>query len=213
LFLVKDELRIDPMAQKPRWIGEFAALAGKLVGSAQDPLLQLGPDAAAIGGTSDRGEDLTYLRDRFASLAADHAPREDRLRLDPARPARETRMPLVLYLSQVEGAYQFEGSLPSHEQVRTMSEAAAAAAGADRFRGNLRVSTRTVDEAWMASLPALVAALLEGKRQGMELIVVDRTLTLKGDVPNEETKDRLLDLTKTAREAGYAVEDELTVKR
>jgi hypothetical protein len=211
LFVVKDEIRIDPTAQTPRWIGEFAELAGRLAGSVRTPDLRLGPDLARIGGTIAREEDLSHLRDRFASLAAEHDHREDRLRLDPVRPALETRMPLVLYLAVIDGAYRFEGSLPSLGLVRATSEAAAA--GADRFLGNLRVSARTVDEPWMASLPALVAALLEGKRQGMELIVVDHTLTLKGEVPDEATKEKLLALVKPAREAGYAVKDELTITR
>jgi hypothetical protein len=213
LFVVKDEIRIDTSAETPRWIGDFAALAGGMVGSVQDPSLRLGPDTAMIEGRSDREPDLASLRTRFQSLAADYEHREDRLRLDPSRPARETRMPLVLYLAVVEGVYHFEGSLPSHGLVRATSEAASASAGEDRFSGNLRVSGRTVDEPWITSLPALVAALLEGKRDGMELIVVDRAVTLKGEVPDEPTKEKLLELAKPAREAGYAVKDELTVKK
>lgn len=213
LVAVNDGMRLDPASDHPGWLDGVAALAGRLAGSVRDPELRLGPDLARIGGTSDREDDLAALRAGFEALASASRRREDLLRLDPSRPAPETRMPLVLYLAPVEGAYRFEGSLPSYGLVRAASEAAAAAAGADRFSGNLRVSGRTVDEPWMATLPALVAALLEGGREGMELVLVDRSLTLKGEVPDEGAEARILALAKPAREAGYAVKDELTVKR
>jgi hypothetical protein len=213
LVSVNDGIRLDPAADHPGWLDGVAALAGRLAGSVRNPELRFGSDLARIGGTSDREDDLVALRARFEALASASRRREDLLRLDPSRPAPETRMPLVLYLAPAEGAYRFEGSLPTYGLVRAASEAAAAAAGADRFSGNLRVSGRTVDEPWMASLPALVAALLEGEREGMELVLVDRSLTLKGEVPDEGTKERILALAKPAREAGYAVKDELTVKR
>jgi len=46
----------------------------------------------------------------------------------------------------------------------------------------------------------------------MELIIVDRKLTLKGAVPDEKAKEKLMVLAKPARDADYTVVDALTVK-
>jgi hypothetical protein len=64
----------------------------------------------------------------------------------------------------------------------------------------------------MSSLPALVGGLLDGTHGAMELIIVDRKLTLKGAVPDEKAKEKLMVLAKPARDADYTVVDALTVK-
>jgi hypothetical protein len=46
----------------------------------------------------------------------------------------------------------------------------------------------------------------------MELIVVDRKIILRGEVPDEKAKETLLGFAKPALEAGYAVVDALRVK-
>lgn len=212
LVTVKDEVVIDPRRDRPSWIDDAGGLAGDLVASVQQPELRIGPDRATIGGRSDREGAIASLRSRFAELASAYAQREDHLKLDQTRPAMETRMPLVLYLGTVEGLYRFEGSLPTLDLLRSIDGAASGAAGSDRYRGNLRLSPRTVDEPWMSSLSGLVVALLEGKKEGMELVIVDRSLTLRGGVPDEAGKANLLELTQPAREAGYTVKDELVVQ-
>ena len=59
---------------------------------------------------------------------------------------------------------------------------------------------------------ALVGGLLDGTHGAMELIIVDRKLTLKGEVPDEAAREKLMALAKPARDAGYAMVDALTVK-
>lgn len=86
------------------------------------------------------------------------------------------------------------------------------AVGSEKFVDYLRVSPSTVDEPWMASLPGLVGGLLEKTHGAMELIVVDRSITLKGEVPDEEARKKLLEFSNPAREAGYEVVDELKAK-
>ena len=120
---------------------------------------------------------LDAIRGAFGAIVSHQEKLEDRLYLDRARPAPETRMPLVLYLGPLEGKYSFEGSLPTAEQRRAVVAAGVEAVGAEKFADHTRVSPATVDEPWMTSLPALVGGLLDGTHGAMELIIVDRKLT------------------------------------
>ena len=212
LVKLHEKIEVNPAVASPPWIAALPDLIGTLVAGVQEPELRIERALARVGGISGDKEALSEIRGRFEALFADHAKREDGLRYDVARPTPETRMPLVLYLGPLEGKYSFEGSLPTAGQRKAVREAAVAAVGEARFADHLRVSPATVDEAWLAILPDFIQGLLDEKNGAMELIIVDRTVTLKGDVPDEAAKKKLLELLAPAREAGYAVVDGMNVK-
>lgn len=213
LVSVADRIEVVPLAKDAPWLDRAPELIETLVAGVREPSLHVEKRLARIGGASDDEPLLAGIRGSFASLFSEIPERDDQLRLDPMSPAPETRLPLVLYLGTIEGEYVLEGSLPSAEHRAAVVAAARASADPDRFADHTRVSPNTVEEAWLETLPNLVGAMLAKGSNTMELIVVDRILTLRGEVPDEAAKAGLLELAKPAREAGYEVRDELTAKR
>lgn len=211
LVEVVDGIEVDPSAAAIPGLDHLPGLVEALVSGTRDPFLRVEPEAARIGGSGGDEQLLAAIRGAFDSLSRDFKNHEDLLRFDPDRPVPETRMPLVLYLGTIDGTYVFEGSLPTMEQREALVAAGVEAVGPERFADHLRVSPSTVDETWMASLPALVGGLLDQPHGAMELIVVDRSVTLRGEVSDEKTKESLMKLADPAREAGYVVADGLTV--
>lgn len=212
LFEIRDRIETDPATPAPDWLPGLPEFAAELVGSVQEPALEIGESRARVGGKSDDREALGRLRDRFESLFASAPSRAVALDHDPAKPAPETRMPLVFYLGPEEGRYLVAASVPNAELREALADAARKAVGEERFTDRIRVSPDTVAEPWMDALPTLLASLLGEKNGAMELIIVDRGVELKGDLPDEATREALLKLLGPAREAGYGVKDELRVK-
>ena len=213
LVAVVDRIEVDPAARELPKIDHLPDLVAALIRDLHEPGLRIEEGMARIEGIGADERMLEAIRGAFTAIVSHQERPEDRLYHDPERPAPETRMPLVLYLGMLEGRYSFEGSLPTPAQRKAVVDAGIAAVGAEKFADHSRVSPATVDEPWMSSLPALIGGLLDPKHGGMELIVVDRTVTLKGEVLDEKAKETLLEFTKPAREAGYAVVDGLRVKK
>ncbi|MCB1203263.1 MAG: hypothetical protein KDN18_03310 [Verrucomicrobiae bacterium] len=213
LVEVVDRIEVNPAATAIPGLDLLPGLIEALISGTRDPFLRVEPESASIGGTGGDGQLLDAIRGAFDSNFRDLKDREDRLRLDPEQLAPEIRMPLVLYLGPLEGKYACEGSLPTWAQRKAVVEAAVSAIGGEKFADHLQVSPGTVDEAWMSSIPSLVGALLDKKHDEMELIVVDRSLTLKGVVADLEARNALIELARPAREAGYEVVDALRVKK
>lgn len=213
LVTVVDRIEVDPLARDLPKMDHLPDLVAALIRDLHDPELRIEEGTARIGGIGADERMIEAIRGAFSAIVSHQERPEDRLYHDPERPAPETRMPLVLYLGPLEGKYSFEGSLPTAAQRRAVVAAGTEAVGAEKFADHTRVSPATVDEPWMSSLPALIRGLLHETHGAMELIVVDRTLTLKGEVPTGEAKETLLALTQPAAQAGYAVVDGLTVKK
>ena len=212
LVTIVDQMTVDPAARELPQIDHLPDLVAALIRGLREPGLRIEEGFARIEGSGADERMLDAIRGAFGAIVSHQEKLEDRLYLDRARPAPETRMPLVLYLGPLEGKYSFEGSLPTAEQRRAVVAAGVEAVGAEKFADHTRVSPATVDEPWMTSLPALVGGLLDGTHGAMELIIVDRKLTLKGEVPDEAAREKLMALAKPARDAGYAMVDALTVK-
>jgi hypothetical protein len=212
LVTIVDQMTVDPAARELPRIDHLPDLVAALIRGLREPGLRIEEGFARIEGSGADERMLDAIRGAFGAIVSHQEKLEDRLYLDRARPAPETRMPLVLYLGPLEGKYSFEGSLPTAEQRRAVVAAGVEAVGAEKFADHTRVSPATVDEPWMTSLPALVGGLLDGTHGAMELIIVDRKLTLKGEVPDEAAREKLMALAKPARDAGYAMVDALTVK-
>ena len=212
LVTIVDQMTVDPAARELPQIDHLPDLVAALIRGLREPGLRIEEGFARIEGSGADERMLDAIRGAFGAIVSHQEKLEDRLYLDRARPAPETRMPLVLYLGPLEGKYSFEGSLPTAEQRRAVVAAGVEAVGAEKFADHTRVSPATVDEPWMTSLPALVGGLLDGTHGAMELIIVDRKLTLKGEVPDEDAREKLMALAKPARDAGYAMVDALTVK-
>ena len=212
LVTIVDQMTVDPAARELPRIDHLPDLVAALIRGLREPGLRIEEGFARIEGSGADERMLDAIRGAFGAIVSHQEKLEDRLYLDRARPAPETRMPLVLYLGPLEGKYSFEGSLPTAEQRRAVVAAGVEAVGAEKFADHTRVSPATVDEPWMTSLPALVGGLLDGTHGAMELIIVDRKLTLKGEVPDEDAREKLMALAKPARDAGYAMVDALTVK-
>lgn len=212
LFEIHDTISIDPAAPVPDWLPDLPDFAAELVGSVQDPVLEIGEGGARVGGKSDDREALGELRDRFESLFASAPSRAVALDYDAAKPAPETRMPLVLYLGPEEGRYLVAASVPTAALREALADSVEKAVGEERFTDRIRVSPDTVEEPWMDALPTLLGSLLGEKNGAMELIIVDRGVELKGELPDEAAREALLELLAPAREAGYGVRDELRVK-
>ena len=212
LVTIVDQMTVDPAARELPQIDHLPDLVAALIRGLREPGLRIEEGFARIEGSGADERMLDAIRGAFGAIVSHQEKLEDRLYLDRARPAPETRMPLVLYLGPLEGKYSFEGSLPTAEQRRAVVTAGVEAVGAEKFADHTRVSPATVDEPWMTSLPALVGGLLDGTHGAMELIIVDRKLTLKGEVPDEAAREKLMALAKPARDAGYAMVDALTVK-
>jgi len=213
LVTIVDQMTADPTARELPKIDHLPDLVAALIRDLREPGLRIEEGFARIEGAGANERMLEAIRGAFGAIVSHQEKPEDRLYLDPERPAPETRMPLVLYLGPLEGKYSFEGSLPTPEQRKSVVAAGIEAVGAEKFADHSRVSPSTIDEPWMGSLPALVGALLKETHGAMELIVVDRKLTLRGEVPDEKAKETLLGFAKPAKEAGYAVVDALTVKK
>jgi hypothetical protein len=212
LVTVEDRMRVDPAMSRPDWIAGTPDLIGRLVGSVQDPLLTIDGENAAIGGISDDRDALTSLGGEFSTLFAGFSKREDRLVHDASRPAPVTGLPLVFYMGPWEGKVLFEGSIPTAPQLKEIVSAASTAREAEKVVSRLRVSPQTVAEPWLSGLPGLVAALLESGGDATELVIVDGTIILTGEIPDKDKKKSILDLLEPIRSAGYKVVDELTVK-
>ena len=212
LVTIVDQMTVDPAARELPRIDHLPDLVAALIRGLREPGLRIEEGFARIEGSGADERMLDAIRGAFGAIVSHQEKLEDRLYLDRARPAPETRMPLVLYLGPLEGKYSFEGSLPTAEQRRAVVAAGVEAVGAEKFADHTRVSPATVDEPWMTSLPALVGGLLDGTHGAVELIIVDRKLTLKGEVPDEAAREKLMALAKPARDAGYAMVDALTVK-
>ena len=212
LVTIVDQMTVDPAARELPRIDHLPDLVAALIRGLREPGLRIEEGFARIEGSGADERMLDAIRGAFGAIVSHQEKLEDRLYLDRARPAPETRMPLVLYLGPLEGKYSFEGSLPTAEQRRAVVAAGVEAVGAEKFADHTRVSPATVDEPWMTSLPTLVGGLLDGTHGAMELIIVDRKLTLKGEVPDEAAREKLMALAKPARDAGYAMVDALTVK-
>ena len=212
LVTIVDQMTVDPAARELPQIDHLPDLVAALIRGLREPGLRIEEGFARIEGSGADERMLDAIRGAFGAIVSHQEKLEDRLYLDRARPAPETRMPLVLYLGPLEGKYSFEGSLPTAEQRRAVVAAGVEAVGAEKFADHTRVSPATVDEPWMTSLPTLVGGLLDGTHGAMELIIVDRKLTLKGEVPDEAAREKLMALAKPARDAGYAMVDALTVK-
>jgi hypothetical protein len=212
LVTIVDQMTVDPAARELPQIDHLPDLVAALIRGLREPGLRIEEGFARIEGSGADERMLDAIRGAFGAIVSHQEKLEDRLYLDRARPAPETRMPLVLYLGPLEGKYSFEGSLPTAEQRRAVVAAGVEAVGAEKFADHTRVSPATVDEPWMTSLPALVGGLLDGTHGAVELIIVDRKLTLKGEVPDEAAREKLMALAKPARDAGYAMVDALTVK-
>ena len=212
LVTIVDQMTVDPAARELPQIDHLPDLVAALIRGLREPGLRIEEGFARIEGSGADERMLDAIRGAFGAIVSHQEKLEDRLYLDRERPAPETRMPLVLYLGPLEGKYSFEGSLPTAEQRRAVVAAGVEAVGAEKFADHTRVSPATVDEPWMTSLPALVGGLLDGTHGAMELIIVDRKLTLKGEVPDEDAREKLMALAKPARDAGYAMVDALTVK-
>ena len=212
LVTIVDQMTVDPAARELPRIDHLPDLVAALIRGLREPGLRIEEGFARIEGSGADERMLDAIRGAFGAIVSHQEKLKDRLYLDRERPAPETRMPLVLYLGPLEGKYSFEGSLPTAEQRRAVVAAGVEAVGAEKFADHTRVSPATVDEPWMTSLPALVGGLLDGTHGAMELIIVDRKLTLKGEVPDEAAREKLMALAKPARDAGYAMVDALTVK-
>ena len=212
LVTIVDQMTVDPAARELPRIDHLPDLVAALIRGLREPGLRIEEGFARIEGSGADERMLDAIRGAFGAIVSHQEKLEDRLYLDRERPAPETRMPLVLYLGPLEGKYSFEGSLPTAEQRRAVVAAGVEAVGAEKFADHTRVSPATVDEPWMTSLPALVGGLLDGTHGAVELIIVDRKLTLKGEVPDEAAREKLMALAKPARDAGYAMVDALTVK-
>jgi len=106
----------------------------------------------------------------------------------------------------------FEGSIPTAPQLKDIVSAAVDAREAEKIVSRLRVSPQTVNEPWLSGLPGLVVALLESGGTAAELVIVDGTITLSGEIPDKDKKKPILDLLEPIRSAGYKVVDELAVK-
>jgi hypothetical protein len=212
LVTIVDQMTVDPVARELPQIDHLPDLVAALIRGLREPGLRIEEGFARIEGSGADERMLDAIRGAFGAIVSHQEKLEDRLYLDRERPAPETRMPLVLYLGPLEGKYSFEGSLPTAEQRRAVVAAGVEAVGAEKFADHTRVSPATVDEPWMTSLPALVGGLLDGTHGAVELIIVDRKLTLKGEVPDEAAREKLMALAKPARDAGYAMVDALTVK-
>lgn len=213
LVTVVDRIEVDPLARDLPKMDHLPDLVAALIRDLHEPELRIEEGTARIGGIGADERMIEAIRGAFSAIVSHQERPEDRLYHDPERPAPETRMPLVLYLGPLEGKYSFEGSLPTAAQRRAVVAAGTEAVGAEKFADHSRVSPSTVDEPWMSSLPDLIGGLLHETHGAMELIVVDRTVTLKGEVPNDDAKQTLLELTKPALQAGYTVVDGLTVKK
>jgi hypothetical protein len=213
LVTIVDQMTVDPAARELPKIDHLPDLVAALIRDLREPGLRIEEGFARIEGSGADERMLEAIRGAFGAIVSHQEKPEDRLYFDPERPAPETRMPLVLYLGPLDGKYSFEGSLPSAEQRKAVVAAGVEAVGSEKFADHTRVSPATVDEPWMSSLPALIGGLLHETHGAMELIVVDRTLTLKGELPDEKAKETLLEFAKPAREAGYAVVDALRVKK
>lgn len=212
LVEVKDRIEIDPAVASPDWLPELPELAASLVGSVRDPGLTVTGPGATISGSSDDKMALTRLRNRFHSLFGSLPVREEALAFDAARPAPETRMPLVFYLGPEDGRYLVAASVPTVELRESIGAAMREVVGGERFTDHIRVSPATVEEDWMKSLPEWLPLLLAEKNGAMELVVVDRGIELKGDLPDEDTRKSLIELFAPAKRAGYGIKDGLRVK-
>ncbi len=212
LVTVEDRMSVDPAMSRPDWIPGTPDLIGRLVGSVQDPLLTIDGESAAIGGASDDREALKSLGGEFRTLFSGFPKREDRLVHDEARPAPVTGLPLVFYMGPWEGKVLFEGSIPTAPQLKEIVSAAVGVRETEKVVSRLRVSPKTVAEPWLSGLPGLVAALLESGGGETELVIVDGTITLSGEVPDKDKKETIVALLEPIRSAGYKVVDELTVK-
>ncbi len=212
LIEVNDRIQTDSSVPTPNWLADLPDFAAQLVGSVQQPTLKVGEAKAEIGGSSDDKLALTRLRNRFESLFSAVPSREESLDFDKAKPAPETRMPLVFYLGPEQSRYLVAASVPTTALRESLGEAMEKAVGAEHFTNRIRVSAGTVEESWMSDLVGLIPALLGEKNGAMELIIVDRGIELKGDLPDEAARDSLLALLASAKEAGYRITDNLRVK-
>ena len=152
------------------------------------------------------------MRNEFSALLPDGHEIHDELELDEAMPSPQIRLPLVLYVGQNEGKFYLEGSLPVYLRRLALVDAVVAARGSESVVDRLVVSTHTVEEAWMDLLPGLTSALFDPTTVDPELIVVDRTVTVSGVVPDKELRNAIVDPLAAAEAAGYTVIDQLTVK-
>lgn len=212
LVQVDDRIETDPAVAAPDWLPELPELAANLVGSVHDPGMTIAGPGATISGSSDDKMALTRLRNRFHSLFGNVAVREESLAYDAAKPAPETRMPLVFYLGPEEGRYLVAASVPTAELRESIGAAMRDIVGEERFTDRIRVSPATVEEDWMRSLPEWLPLLLAEKNGAMELVVVDRGIELKGDLPDEATRKSLIEMFAPARKAGYGIKDGFRVK-
>lgn len=211
LVTIVDLMEVDPAARELPKIDHLPDLVAALIRGLREPGLRIEEGFARIEGSGADERMLEAIRGAFQAIVSHQDAPEDRLYLDPERPSPETRMPLVLYLGLLDGKYSLEGSLPTQLLRQGVVDAGTEAVGAGNFADHSCVFPSTIDEPWMGSLPALVGALLHETHGAMELILVDRKLTLKGEVPDEKAKETLLGFAKPAREAGYAVVDMLRV--
>ena len=212
LITVENRISVDPSLKSPAWLDAVPELVANLIAGVQNPELRINEAVAQIGGATDDKEILKSLRSQFGAVFADYGKREDGLVFDEAKPAPGTRLPLVFYMGPWEGKVLLEGSIPALTQVKEIQNAAAATNGAEKVVSRLRVSPQTVDESWLYLVPSVVSALLDGNAGKAELIIVDHTFTLIGEMPDKAKKEALLELLEPVREAGYGVIDELKIK-
>lgn len=212
LMKVENQIIVKPGVKMEPWVDLVPDFMERLFAGVQRPKIRVEASVAMIGGVTNDNAVLKSLRNEFSALLPEGHEILDQLELDKAMPSPQVRLPLVLYVGQNEGKFYLEGSLPDYLRRLALVDAVAAARGSESVVDRLVVSTHTVEEAWMALLPDLTTALFDPKTGDPELIVVDRTITLSGVVPDKELKSAIMGPLAAAEAAGYTVIDKLTVK-